>query len=59
MSLEMLAEKLLTASAVKTLSTELRVVCNDSVSDAESLDLGTQAGDFSDSLMTCIRRSTM
>lgn len=48
----MLAKKLLTATAVETLAAELRVVRHDAVTDGEPLDLGTNRGNNTNSLMT-------
>jgi hypothetical protein len=51
--LEVLAEQLLTATAVEAFSTEFRVVGNDTLTDLEALDLGTNSGNNTNSLVTC------
>lgn len=52
MGLKMLAKELLTAAAVETLSTELRVIGNNSVSNVESLDLWADGCNNTDSLVS-------
>jgi hypothetical protein len=48
---EVLAKQLLAATAVETLSAEFRVVCNNTITDFESLDLGSKGSDLADCLV--------
>lgn len=52
MGFEILAEKLIASTAVKALSTELRVVCDDSVANGEPLHLRAKPSDDTNGLMT-------
>jgi hypothetical protein len=51
MGLEVLAQKLISSTAVKALSAELRVIGNNSVANLESLHFGAKAGNNTDGLM--------
>ena len=55
---EVLAEQLIAASAVETFSTKLRVIGNNSVSNVEALDLGTNGSNLSNSLMARNKRES-
>lgn len=50
-SFEVLAKQLFTATAVETLSAKFRVVCNNTITDFESLNLGSDGSDLADCLM--------
>lgn len=52
MGFEVLTEKLVSTAAVKALSAELRVVCNDPFANGESLHLWAKPSDNTDSLVT-------
>lgn len=51
MSFKVLTEQFLTTAAVETLSTELGIVSNDTVSDLEALDLGSNSSNDTNSFM--------
>jgi hypothetical protein len=50
-SFKVLAKQLLTAAAVETLSAEFRVVSNNTVTDFETLDFGSNGSDFTNSFV--------
>lgn len=50
-SFEVLAEQLLSSSAVEALAAKLGVVGNNTVTDLETLDLGSNCGNNTDSLV--------
>lgn len=52
MSFKVLAEQFLTTAAIEALATELRVVGNDTVSELETLDLGSNSGNDTNGFMT-------
>jgi hypothetical protein len=52
MGFEFFAKKLVSSAAVEALSAELRVICNDSFADGESLHLGAKPSDNANRLMT-------
>lgn len=52
MSFKVLAEQFLTTAAVETFAAEFRVVGNDTVPELETLDLGSNSGDDTNSFMT-------
>lgn len=51
-SFEMLTEELFTTTAIETFTAELRVVSYDTLSDFETLDLGSDSGNNTNSLMS-------
>lgn len=51
MSFKVLTEQFLTTAAVETFSTELGIVSNDTVSDLEALDLGSNSSNDTNSFM--------
>jgi hypothetical protein len=51
-SLEVLAKQLLSSSAVEAFAAKFRIVCNNTLADLESLDLGPNSSNNTDSLMT-------
>jgi hypothetical protein len=53
MSLKVLAEQLITATAVEALAAELRVIGNNTLTNLEALDLGTDSRDDASSFMAC------
>jgi hypothetical protein len=53
MSLKVLAEQLITATAVEALAAELRVIGNNTLTNLEALDLGTDSRDDANSFMAC------
>jgi hypothetical protein len=52
MSFKMLAEQFLTTAAVEAFTAELRVVGNDTVSELETFDLGSNSSNDTNSFMT-------
>lgn len=52
MGLEVLTKELLTTAAVEAFSAEFRVVCNNSVSNIEPLDLWADSGNDTNGLMS-------
>jgi hypothetical protein len=53
MSLKVLAEQLITATAVEALAAKLRVIGNNTLTNLEALDLGTDSCDDANSFMAC------
>jgi hypothetical protein len=51
MSLKVLAEQLITATAVEALAAKLRVIGNNTLTNLEALDLGTDSCDDANSFM--------
>lgn len=50
-SFKVLAKQLFATTAVETLSAKLRVVCNNTITDFKTLDLGSDGSDFADCLV--------
>lgn len=53
MSLKVLAEQLITATAVEALAAELRVIGNNTLTNLKALDLGADSRDNANSFVTC------